>query len=180
MSKQCVAYLLVAALSVSLAAIAAERGMNNEKPTVRKSEKYGLNFYYAGDQNVQEFLNGTPSVSGVWWKFHKEDADHWYGELHYPTENTGNYDTDDPKEMSPMYYMVFDLAIRKQKDLPIDLKTFRGALVLRDPKPDVPLATRGDGTAYELIGYQDVERKDRPYNFLFSRNKDLKYVPSEE
>ena len=67
---------------------------------------------------------------------------------------------DDRRIRSPQYYMVTDIAIRKQEGLPIDLKKFRGALVLRDPKPDTPLAVRGDGTAYELVGFQDMQEQE--------------------
>ena len=98
--------LLLVALLLSLRtpAIADEhQPTSNERPTVRADDKYGLNFYYAGDKNVKQFLNTTPCVAGVWWKFHKEDDKHWYGELHYPTENTGTYETDDPKDRSPQY-----------------------------------------------------------------------------
>jgi hypothetical protein len=150
-----------------------------EQPKLYKSEKYGLIFWYSGDASVKDFVKSTPCVTGVWWKFHREDEKHWIGELHYPTENTGNY-ADDAKNRSPQYYMVFDLAIRKQKNLPIDLKTFRGALVLRDPKPDVPLSTRGDGTSYELVGYEDKENKGGDAGFLFARHSDLRYVPSKK
>lgn len=173
----------LASLLVCLAGLAnspshaAEKGMNNERPTVRNSEKYGLNFFYSGDKDVKAFLNATPCVSGVSWKFHREDEEHYIGELHYPTENTGAYDTDDPQKMSPLYYMVWELKIRKQDGLPINLKEFQGALVLRDPKPDVPLATRDDQTSYELVGYQDLRRQDRAYNFLFKLHADLKYQP---
>ena len=175
--------LLFVAVVCSLSAwvLAAERsGMNNEKPSIHESDKFGLNFFYAGDKSVKEFLNATPAVSGIWWKFHKEDDEHWYGELHYPTENTGNYDDPDPTRRSDQYYMVFNLAIRKQEGLPIDLKTFRGALVLRDPKPDVPLSTQGDGTSYELVGFQKEKGEGGKYGFLFSQNKDLQYVPPKQ
>ena len=155
----------------------AEKGMNNEKPTIHKSEKYGLNFFYVGDKSVKEFLATTPCVSGVWWKFHREDEDHYIGELHYPTENTANYQGEGEKR-SPQYYMVFGIKVRKQEGLPIDLKTFRGALVLRDPNPTTPLSIEGDESSYELVGYQDMQRKkEGKYGFLFSQNEELKYVP---
>ena len=173
-------WLVVVPVWVSAQAAAEERGMSNERPAIHKSEKFGLNFYYAGDQSVKEFLNTTPCVSGVSWRFHKEDDEHYIGELHYPTENTGNYDAENPRARSPMYYMVTGLKIRKQKDLPLDLKTYRGTLVLRDPSPQTPLAVRGDDTAYELVGFQKNEKPDGKSGFLFSQHEDLKYIPPEE
>ena len=182
MLNQIVKMLCLASVTVFVGqtVFAVDGGMQDEKPTVRSSEKFGLNFYYAGEQGVQEFLSATPSVAGVWWKFHKEDETHWYGELHYPTENTGDYEAADPRQRAPQYYMVFNLAIRKQKGLPIDLKTYRGSLVLCDPQPDVPLSTQGDGTSYELIGYQPEKTEKHKHGFLFKRHAELKYRPPNQ
>jgi hypothetical protein len=136
---------------------------------------YGLIFCYAEMKTPEEFLKTTPCLTGVSWRCTKEDDKFWYGDLHYPTENTGDYNRGN--DSTPQYYMVTNLAIQKQDGLPIDVKKFEGALILRDSKPETPLAMRGDGTSYELVGYEDKSRDDRAYNFLFANQKDLKYTP---
>jgi hypothetical protein len=115
----------------------------------------------------------------VHWRCTKEDDTHWYGDLHYPTENTADYKRGDV-DGAPQYYMVTNLAVKKQKNLPIDLKKFDGALVLRDPAPEKPLAARGDATSYELVGYEDKTRDDRAFSFLFANNKELRFTPTKQ
>jgi hypothetical protein len=146
-----------------------------KKAQVRTSKDFGLIFCYSAKQEPKDFLTSTPCVTGVSWRMTAQDEKHWIGELHYPTENTANYEKD-AKDRSDQYYMVTNVAIRKQQGLPIDLTKFEGALVLRDPKPDVPLAMRGDGTSYELVGYEDKTRDDAAFNFLFATHPELRYA----
>lgn len=146
-------------------------------PAVKRDAGLGLLFCYAGSQPIDAFLKSTPCVSGVWWRCHKETKTYWVGELHYPTENTGNYKPAKGTPPSPRYYMVTNLRIRKRAGLPIDLRTFRGALVLKDPAPDKPLSVLGDGTVYELVGYQDRAHKRGRYQHLFARHPEFRYQP---
>ncbi len=177
-------WLIAACVTTSLSwsAVAEERisDLAGPKKSALHESDYGLTFCYAEMKDVKHFLTSTPCVSGVWWKFRAEDDKHFIGELHYPTENTADYHADARRLRSPKYFMVTDIAIRKQEGLPIDLKTFRGALVLRDPKPDTPLAVRGDGTSYELVGYEDKRSNRGDFRFLFSINKDLKFTPPKK
>jgi hypothetical protein len=167
----------VAVLLLAAVAIAAEP-RKDATPAKDARADYGLIFCYDDMMEPKEFLQSTPCVTGVSWRCTKEDDKFWYGDLHYPTENTANYALG-AKDRSDQYYMVTNVAIKKQEGLPIDPAKFEGALVLRDPAPETPLAMRGDGTSYELVGYEGkalAEEAERPFNFLFANNKELKFV----
>lgn len=153
-----------------------------EKPVEHQLDEFGLTLYFAGDQEPKEFLAATPCVAGVWWKCREETEEYFIGELHYPTENTADYDAG-----ASQYCMVMEIKIRKQDEMPIDLAEYRSSLVLRDPAPDTPLSVRGDGTIYELVGFEEPKAEGEQAatelketgdpGFLFQRNAELKYTP---
>jgi hypothetical protein len=167
--------LLCLAIPAGVAMAAEPARRNADAADAQSNAAYGLIFCYAEMRTPEEFLKTTPCVTGGSWRCTKEDDKFWYGELHYPTENTGDYNRGN--DSAPQYYMVMNVAVKKQEGLPIDVKKFEGALVLRDSKPETPLAMRGDGTSYELVGYEDKSRDDAAYNFLFANHKELKYSP---
>ena len=105
MSFRSLVWLIAACFTTSLGwgAVAEEPSGKEAAPkkSVLHESDYGLTFWYPEMKEVRDFLTSTPCVSGVWWKFHREDEKHWIGELHYPTENTGNYHADDRRLQRP-------------------------------------------------------------------------------
>ncbi|MDB4778078.1 hypothetical protein OAG68_01330 [bacterium] len=157
---------------------------DEQMPDKHQLAEFGLTLFYAGDKEPNQFLTETPCVAGISWKCSEETEEYFVGELHYPTENTADYDN-----RAPQYYMVSNIKIRKQKGLPIDLSNNQHALVLRDPSPETPLSTRGDDTIYELVGFVDVEAigegagqvvQKSDYGFLFRNNAELRYTPGTD
>lgn len=168
----------VFAAAVLAVGLQSSAGLADEKPAAFKRDaKLGLVMCYAGTQTVRAFLKSTPCVSGTWWHCHREGKECWIGTLHYPTENTADYKPAKGKRGAPRYYVAIELKIRKRAGLPIDVGTFRGALVLKDPKPGTPLAVNGDDTIYELVGYQDMQNKKASPTHLFVMHPELRYVP---
>jgi hypothetical protein len=133
-------------------------------------EAYGYKFLYADKVAPKEYLQSHPCVSGGW-RFVEETPTHWVGELHYPTGN-----------VPPAYpngneaaFVVKPVRVEKTKELPVDLKTWKGQVILLQPDTAVRFASQKSlEGAFRVIAVE--AEKGKGETFLFKKRDELKYV----
>lgn len=141
-----------------------------EEPAEKSKNEFGLKFIYPGDAKPVDYLSSHPCISGGW-EFKSETMDHVIGNLHYINDNT---------QPADVRYVGF--GIRIAKPVAIDLKKFRGTLVLQrntlKPK-EGKRPESSDASLYRLIAYTDATAGKPDANMLFSRFLPLHFSPKQ-
>jgi hypothetical protein len=142
---------------------------SKDQPAAAKNEAYGFRFLYQGKLSPKEYLQKHPCVSGGW-RFKEETDSHWVGELNYPT---GNVPPTYPSR-NEAAFVVRPIKIEKQKDLPVNLKTWQGMVILLQADGAVRFGTpRSLASAFKLIAVETATGKAT--TFLFHKYKDLAF-----
>jgi hypothetical protein len=137
-------------------------------------EALGFRFFYPDKLSPKAFLQNHPCISGTW-RFKNETDTHWVGALSYPT---GNVAPPYPTGSEPAF-LVQPIKVEKQKGLPVNLKTWQGAVILQQADPAVRFGTpKSLASGFKLVAIETAPGKAT--GFLFQKHKELKFSPSAE
>jgi hypothetical protein len=158
------AVLLGACILAVVDLVAAE-----EKPAQADKQAYGFKFLYAEKVAPREYLQQHPCICGSW-VFEKETDTHWIGSLSYPT---GNVPPAFPTDKEPAFE-VKHVKVAKLKNPPIDLKTYKGPLILLQSDASVRFATpKSLDSTFQLVAVEVTQGKAE--GFLLQNRKELAY-----
>jgi hypothetical protein len=158
---------VIATAALAVAAILAARSTGGGGAA--KQEAYGFRFLYAEKVSPEDYLKKHPCVSGGW-RYEKETDTHWIGVLSYPTGNVPpTYPTG--REAA---FQVGRIKVAKEKGLGVDLKTWRGAVILLQPDATVRFGTKASlESSFKVVAVE--AEKGKGTTFLFKKYPELKF-----
>jgi hypothetical protein len=157
-------------VGTALAGLAAAQGPA-KGAAPREDARLGLVLLYADKTDAKEYFPKHPCVSGGW-QFERETDTHWIGKLNYPT---GNVPPAYP-DKNEAAFVVGPLKVARKPGLAIDLKKWKGSVVLRMADAKERFGTvKSLESSFALVAYQIPPDVPARASFLFKKHSELLY-----